>query len=109
MADLWLGDFGLRVTDFEESIEFYTKLFDFEVLVRKESNDSKYEAGICLALGAHKRLASEASAARLELYNSEAIYLFEECFNFHTDPDLIWRSAHDLSDHPNSLFEINYG
>jgi catechol 2,3-dioxygenase-like lactoylglutathione lyase family enzyme len=42
MADLWLGDFGLRVTDFEKSIAFYTKLLDLEVLVRKEAEDSKY-------------------------------------------------------------------
>jgi catechol 2,3-dioxygenase-like lactoylglutathione lyase family enzyme len=42
MADLWLGDFGLRVTDFEKSIAFYTKLLDLEELVRRESEDSKY-------------------------------------------------------------------
>lgn len=42
MADLWLGDFGLRVTDFEKSIKFYTTLFDFEELKRVESEDSKY-------------------------------------------------------------------
>jgi catechol 2,3-dioxygenase-like lactoylglutathione lyase family enzyme len=42
MADLWLGDFGLRVTDFEKSISFYTKLFDFQELVRSESDDAKY-------------------------------------------------------------------
>jgi catechol 2,3-dioxygenase-like lactoylglutathione lyase family enzyme len=41
-TDIWLGDFGLRVTDFEKSIDFYTKLLDLEVLVRKEFDDSKY-------------------------------------------------------------------
>lgn len=42
MADLWLGDFGIRVTDFERSIGFYTKLLDLQELVRSESDDSKY-------------------------------------------------------------------
>jgi len=42
MADLWLGDFGIRVIEFEKSIAFYKDLFDFEELVREESEDSKY-------------------------------------------------------------------
>lgn len=42
MADLWLGDFGLRVTDFERSIRFYTSLFDFEELVREDYGYGKY-------------------------------------------------------------------
>jgi len=42
MADLWLGDFGIRVTNFEKSIDFYTKVFNFEELVRQEYDTGKY-------------------------------------------------------------------
>lgn len=34
MADAWLGNFGIRVTNFEKSIEFYTHLLDLEELKR---------------------------------------------------------------------------
>ncbi len=42
MADLWIRDVGLRVTDFERSIEFYTKLFDLEELQRGGDEENKY-------------------------------------------------------------------
>lgn len=42
MADAWLGDVGLRVTDLERSIEFYTRLLDLEELVRERDADSAY-------------------------------------------------------------------
>ncbi len=32
MSDAWLGDFGLRGTNFDKSIEFYTRLLDLEEL-----------------------------------------------------------------------------
>lgn len=42
MADTWLGDFGLRVTNLERSIEFYTKLLDLEELRRVADEESAY-------------------------------------------------------------------
>jgi len=42
MADSWLGDFGLRVTNFEKSIEFYTKLLDLEELKRVADSEAAY-------------------------------------------------------------------
>jgi len=34
MSDLWIGDVGIRVTNLERSIEFYTKVFDLEEIDR---------------------------------------------------------------------------
>ncbi len=42
MSDLWLGDFGIRVTNLERSVEFYTKLLDLEELKRAADDDSAY-------------------------------------------------------------------
>lgn len=42
MADLWIGNFGIRVTNLERSVEFYTKLFDLEELSRAQDEDSAY-------------------------------------------------------------------
>ena len=39
---MWISYFGIRVTDFERSREFYTKLFDLIELARHEGLDSKY-------------------------------------------------------------------
>lgn len=42
MADTWLCDTGIRVTDLERSIEFYTSLLDLEELTRASDDDSAY-------------------------------------------------------------------
>jgi catechol 2,3-dioxygenase-like lactoylglutathione lyase family enzyme len=42
MADLYIGDFGIRVTNFEKSIAFYTSLLDLEELNRGGENDNQY-------------------------------------------------------------------
>ena len=42
MSDSWLSDFGIRVTNLERSIDFYTKILDLEELVRQSDSDSAY-------------------------------------------------------------------
>lgn len=42
MADAWLGDFGLRVTNLERSIEFYRQFLDLEELRRVVDDESGY-------------------------------------------------------------------
>src|SRR3989449_8842518 len=42
MSDLWIGDVGIRVTNLEKSIEFYTKVFDLEQIDRGGDNEGKY-------------------------------------------------------------------
>lgn len=42
MADSWLCDFGIRVTNLEKSIEFYTRILDLEELKRAADEDSAY-------------------------------------------------------------------
>jgi catechol 2,3-dioxygenase-like lactoylglutathione lyase family enzyme len=42
MSDTWLGDFGIRVTNLERSITFYTELLDLEELKRVVDKDSGY-------------------------------------------------------------------
>ncbi len=42
MGDSWLSDAGLRVTDFEKSIEFYNEILDLEELKRVAGPDSAY-------------------------------------------------------------------
>jgi catechol 2,3-dioxygenase-like lactoylglutathione lyase family enzyme len=42
MADTWLCDLGIRVTDLQRSIEFYTRLLDLEELKRVADDDSAY-------------------------------------------------------------------
>jgi catechol 2,3-dioxygenase-like lactoylglutathione lyase family enzyme len=42
MADTWLCDFGIRVTDLAKSVEFYTKLLDLVELKRASDDDSAY-------------------------------------------------------------------
>jgi len=42
MADAWLGDFGLRVTNLERSIAFYRQFLDLEELRRVVGDDSGY-------------------------------------------------------------------
>ena len=42
MADLWLNNPGIRVSDFEKSIDFYMKVFDFEELTRQDYGTGKY-------------------------------------------------------------------
>lgn len=42
MADAWLSDVGIRVTDLERSIAFYTDLLDLEELGRVVDKDSGY-------------------------------------------------------------------
>src|SRR5438093_5156697 len=42
MSDLWLGDVGIRVTNLERSIEFYTKVFDLEQIDRGGDDEGKY-------------------------------------------------------------------
>jgi catechol 2,3-dioxygenase-like lactoylglutathione lyase family enzyme len=42
MADIWLSNFGIRVSDFQRSIDFYTKVFDFEEVAREEYSTGKY-------------------------------------------------------------------
>ncbi len=42
MSDTWLSDTGIRVTDLERSIEFYTFLLDLVELKRARDEDSAY-------------------------------------------------------------------
>src|SRR5437867_8865869 len=42
MSDLWLGDVGIRVTNLEKSIDFYTKVFDLEEIDRGGDVESTY-------------------------------------------------------------------
>jgi catechol 2,3-dioxygenase-like lactoylglutathione lyase family enzyme len=42
MADSWLCDFGIRVTNLEKSLEFYTRILDLEELKRAADEDSAY-------------------------------------------------------------------
>jgi catechol 2,3-dioxygenase-like lactoylglutathione lyase family enzyme len=42
MSDTWLSDTGIRVTDLETSIEFYTSLLDLVELKRARDDDSAY-------------------------------------------------------------------
>jgi catechol 2,3-dioxygenase-like lactoylglutathione lyase family enzyme len=42
MADSWFCDFGIRVTDLERSIDFYTKLLDLVELKRSVDPESGY-------------------------------------------------------------------
>ena len=42
MADAWLGNFGLRVTDLERSIAFYRQFLDLEELRRVVDAESGY-------------------------------------------------------------------
>ena len=42
MHDLWLGDVGIRVTNLEKSIDFYTKVFDLEEIDRGGDVESTY-------------------------------------------------------------------
>jgi catechol 2,3-dioxygenase-like lactoylglutathione lyase family enzyme len=42
MADTWLCDFGIRVTDLNRSLEFYSKLLDLVELKRASDGDSAY-------------------------------------------------------------------
>ena len=42
MSDLWIGDVGIRVTNMERSIEFYTKVFDVEEIDRGGDDEGKY-------------------------------------------------------------------
>lgn len=42
MSDTWLCDAGIRVTDLERSVEFYTALLDLVELKRVSDKDSAY-------------------------------------------------------------------
>lgn len=42
MADAWLCDTGIRVTDLDRSVEFYTSLLDLVELKRAQDDDSAY-------------------------------------------------------------------
>src|SRR5213593_1728821 len=42
MSDLWIGDVGIRVTNLQKSIEFYTKVFDLEEINRGGDDEGKY-------------------------------------------------------------------
>ncbi len=42
MSDLWIGDVGIRVTNLEKSIDFYTKVFDLEQIDRGGDEEGKY-------------------------------------------------------------------
>ena len=42
MSDLWLGDVGIRVTDLERSLAFYTGFLGLEELHRASDDDSAY-------------------------------------------------------------------
>src|SRR5216117_1058687 len=42
MSDIWLGDVGIRVTNLERSIEFYTRVFDLEQIDRGGDDEGKY-------------------------------------------------------------------
>jgi catechol 2,3-dioxygenase-like lactoylglutathione lyase family enzyme len=57
MSDSWISYVGLRVTNLERSLGFYTQLFDLEEITRGESDDSKWVL-----------LRDRRSGQRLELY-----------------------------------------
>ncbi len=42
MADLWLGDVGIRVTDLARSLEFYTKVLGLEEIARGGDADGTF-------------------------------------------------------------------
>lgn len=42
MADSWLGDVGIRVTDLARSLAFYHRILDLEELDRAQDDDSAY-------------------------------------------------------------------
>jgi catechol 2,3-dioxygenase-like lactoylglutathione lyase family enzyme len=42
VADSWLSDFGIRVTDLSRSLEFYSKVLDLEELTRVSDQESAY-------------------------------------------------------------------
>lgn len=42
MAEGWLSDVGIRVTDLERSLDFYRFLLDLEELSRSKDDDSSY-------------------------------------------------------------------
>lgn len=42
MADSWLSDVGIRVTNLERSLAFYTTILDLEELKRASDDDSAY-------------------------------------------------------------------
>src|SRR5207302_5290306 len=42
ISDLWLGDVGIRVTDLERSMDFYTKVFDLEEIDRGGDEHSTF-------------------------------------------------------------------
>lgn len=42
MSDAWLSDVGVRVTDLQRSIEFYTQLLDLEELARGSDGTDTY-------------------------------------------------------------------
>ena len=42
MSDLWLGDVGIRVTNLDRSIDFYTKVFDLEEIDRGGDEHSTF-------------------------------------------------------------------
>lgn len=42
MSDAWLSDVGIRVTDLERSIAFYTGLLDLEEIARGGDDDGRY-------------------------------------------------------------------
>jgi catechol 2,3-dioxygenase-like lactoylglutathione lyase family enzyme len=42
MADAWLCDTGIRVTDLDRSVRFYTSLLDLEELKRSQDDESAY-------------------------------------------------------------------
>ena len=53
MSDLWLGDVGIRVTNLERSIDFYTKVFDLEEIDRGGDEDIQDPDGIFCCLYDH--------------------------------------------------------
>jgi len=50
MSDLWLGDVGIRVTNLERSIDFYTEVFDLEEIDRGGDEDIQDPDGIFFCL-----------------------------------------------------------
>ena len=42
MSDAWLGDVGIRVTNFERSVESWTSLLDVVELKRQIAEDGVY-------------------------------------------------------------------
>ncbi len=53
MSDLWLGDVGIRVTNLERSIDFYTEVFDLEEIDRGGDEDIQDPDGIFFCLYDH--------------------------------------------------------